>query len=95
MSWRYGSPRHNRLKKYRYAQNPIHGATPESSTLVYSEYPVGPWGLTDVKQWESFTGDSGILVERSDSCIAFQCNSWKPADRRAFADLQGTITLLR
>jgi len=48
----------------------------------------------DVKQWESFTGDSGMLVERSDNCIAFQCNSWKPADGRAFADLQGTITLL-
>ena len=73
----------------------VHGAAPESSILVYSEYPVGPRGFTDVKRWESFTGDSEMLVERSDSCIAFQCNSWQPADRRAFADLQGTITLLR
>lgn len=95
MSWRYGSPHRTRLKKRRYARNPIHGATPESSILVYSEYPVGPWGLTDVKQWESFTGDSGMLVQHRNNTIAFQCNSWKPADRRAFADLQGTITLLR
>ena len=78
-----------------YARISVHGATPESSTLVYSEYPVGPRGLTDVKQWESFTGDSGMLVECSDSCIAFQCNSWQPADRRVFANLQGTITPLR
>lgn len=94
MSWRYGLPHHTRLKKRRYARIPIHDATPESSILVYSEYPVGLRGLMDVKQWESFTGDSGMLVERSDSCIALQCNSWKPADGRAFADLQGTITLL-
>ena len=95
MSWRYGLSHRTRLKKCRYARIPIHDATPESSILVYNEYPVGLRGLMDVKQWESFTGDSGMLVERSDNCIAFQCNSWKPADGRAFADLQGTITLLR
>ncbi len=78
-----------------YARISVHGATPESSTFVYSEYPVGPQGLTDVKQWESFTGDSGMLVQHRNNTIAFQCNSWKPADRRAFADLQGTITPLR
>ena len=53
MSWRYGSPHRTRLKKRRYARIPIHDATPESSILVYSEYPVGLRGLMDVKQWDA------------------------------------------
>ena len=77
-----------------YARIPIHGATQESSILVYNEYLVGPRGLTDVKQLESFTGDSGMLVERCENDILFRCNSWKPADRKAFVDMQGSITLL-
>ena len=77
-----------------YARIPIHGATQESSILVYNEYLAGPRGLTDVKQLESFTGDSGMLVERCENDILFRCNSWKPADRKAFADMQGSITLL-
>ena len=36
-----------------YARISIHGATPESSTLVYGECPVGPRGLMDVKQWDA------------------------------------------
>ena len=77
-----------------YARIPIHGATQESSILVYNEYLAGPRGLTDVKQLESFTGDSGMLVERCENSILFRCNSWKPADRKTFADMQGSITLL-
>ena len=77
-----------------YARIPIRGATQESSILVYNEYLVGPRGLTDVKQLESFTGDSGMLVERCENDILFRCNSWKPADRKAFVDMQGSITLL-
>ena len=77
-----------------YARIPIHGATQESSILVYNEYLAGPRGLTDVKQLESFTGDSGMLVERCENDILFRCNSWKPADRKAFVDMQGSITLL-
>mgnify|MGYP000988485528 FL=1 len=50
---RYGLPHHTRLKKRRYARIPIHDATPESSILVYSEYPVGLRGLMDVKQWDA------------------------------------------
>ena len=53
MNWRYGSPHRTRLKKRRYARILIHGAMPESSTLVYNEYPVGLRGLTDVKQWDA------------------------------------------
>ena len=49
MSWRYGSPHRTRLKKRRYARIPIHDATPESSILVYNEYPVGSPGTHGCK----------------------------------------------
>ena len=49
MSWRYGLPHHTRLKKRRYARIPIHDATPESSILVYNEYPVGSPGTHGCK----------------------------------------------
>lgn len=77
-----------------YARIPIYGISEKSSILIYNEYLVGSRGIVKNVEFESFTGNSGMLLQRDGDLISFQCNSWKPVDRKKFEDMQGVIKLI-
>ena len=68
--------------------------TASASLNISNEYLVEPRGNSKTREFEAWTGDSGILMHQEGYRIEFRCNSARPQDRRKFEDIVGTIDLV-
>ncbi|WP_257159102.1 hypothetical protein [Corynebacterium cystitidis] len=76
------------------ARIPIRTGKRRGLLLVHNEYLHSPRGYAHVAPaYESFEGDSGMLLEEEGSTIHFRCNNRDPRDQFAFEDITGTLTL--